>query len=185
MKRLLTLRDLPLPPNINDTINANRGNAFNGNLLGKNYMLRLRTAIRPQIPEGWEVITHPVFITMLFHHEAYRQDTSNAEAPKYVLDALTMDRQKGPTKNKRTKKVTTYPPPDNSHAILFDDGPAYIPIHPIMLRLPNAAKESMEINIFDFSQWYSVEVKGKRKIFHDEKLDDFAAAITGFITHEV
>lgn len=184
MNRLLTLRDLPLPPNLNETIAANRGNKYNGNLLGKNYMLKLREAFKPQIPEGWKVIEHPVFLIISFYHNSYRQDTSNAEAPKYVIDALTMDRQKGPKTNKRTKKVTHYPPPDNSHAIIHDDGPAYIPIHPLMLRLPNRKKESMQIDIFDFSEWLRVEVKGKRKLFHDEKLAHFSDDINEFLERQ-
>lgn len=185
MKRLLTLTGLPLPPNRNEMIAVNRGNKYNGNSLGKNYVLKLREAFVPQIPEGWQVITHPVFLTIEFHHNGFRSDTSNTEDIKYIIDALTCDRQKGDKKNKRTKVITKYPPPDNSHAIIHDDGPAFIPVNPILLRLPNRKEESMVVNVFDFSCWLSVETKGKARKIDDSKLGDFAAAITGFITHEV
>ena len=185
MERLLTLSALPLPPNRNDLIAANRGNKFNGNSMGKNYVISLREAIIPQIPKGWVILQHPVFITIEFHHNNYRSDTSNTEDIKYILDALTCDRQKGDKKNKRTRVVTSYPPPDNSHAIIHDDGPAFIPVNPILLRLPNAPLEGMRINIFDFSSWVTVETKGKTRKIKDQKLGDFARAITGFLNHEV
>ena len=178
MKRLITLSYLPIPPQRNEQINSNRGGnraKFKANNNIKTFKAEVRELIKQQLPPNWEPIKTPCFVVMVFHHHpSFRADTSNLEDTKYLLDSITFQRK---TPSKKIKgKMVHYPEPDNSHVVVMDDSPAYIPMDPHCLRGPNVGKGEepyVDIIIYGFPWWKVTEKinkKGKVSREYDDSL---------------